>query len=252
MAAQKTAIDDVDSKKQLVTDLLVGIFFAGLGGAVGGAIAGGLKCAVEEAFVKAAASGAILDATKDVVKFTTRFVEQFGGSPGDPTSVSGDLGGSGVELARDVGQKPSTPRAMRYSARSRSWSRLVRDNPEACDNGEDLRVEGDPAAVIGADPFLKVLGSIASASKQSFAKLLWATWIDEHAYSIDEQCNEWADCRAVVEDDVEDFFGWWADLTQNIEAQAGADFGLRVRLDAARAKVQEKVEARNRENFFAG
>lgn len=250
LAAHKKAVEAVDAKKQLVEDLLVGIFFAGLGGAVGGAVGGGMKSAVEEAFGKAAASGAIIDATKDIAKFTTRSLQQLGGSPGDPTAVSGNFGGSGVELARNIGQAVNS-QGEALLAEVEKLANLVRDNPEACDSKEGIRVEGDPAAAMGSDPFLKVLGSIASANKVSFSKLLWGTWIDEHAYSIDEQCNEWGDCTAVVNDDVEDFFAWWADLTTNIEAQCGADFGLRARLDEARRKVQEKVDAQNKENFFS-
>jgi hypothetical protein len=247
LAAHKAAVAARDAKKQLASDLLVGIFFAGLGGAVGGAVAGGMKSSVEAAFGKAAASGAILDATKDIAKFTTRSLQQLGGSPGDPTSVSGSFGGSGVELARNIGQAVNS-QGEALLGEVEKLANMVRDNPEACDSKEGIRVEGDPAASMGSDPFLKVLASIASASKTSFAKLLWATWIDQHAYSIEERCDDLS-CSEFVEDDVEDFYGWWSDLVKNIEAQAGADFGLRTRLDEARRKLREQIEAREQAEF---
>lgn len=249
LAAHKAAVEAVDARKQLVADLLTGIFFAGLGGAVGGAVGGALKSSVEGAFKKAAESGAILDATKDIAKFTTRSLQQLGGSAGDPTSVSANFGANGVELARGVGQAVHA-QGDALLAEVQKLANLVRDNPEACDSKEGIRVEGDPAAAMDSDPFLAVLGTIASADKRTFAKLLWGSWIEAHAFSIDEKCDEWGDCTAVVEDDIEDFWGWWADLTKNIEAQAGSDFGLRAKIDAARKQVQEKVDAKNRENFY--
>ena len=245
LAAHRKTLKEIRDAEQLADEIVLGLFFAGLGGAVGGAVGNVVKTKIGEQLAKKTAGAAIIDATKDVGKFTTRMINDLGGSAGDPGAGLPEFGGSGVELARKLG-KVINAEGRKLLAEVDKLEKLVQDNSGQCKEGA-LRVEGDPTEALDNDPFLKVLGGIVSADRKAFAKLLWGQWITEHAYSVKIVCSK-AGCSARVEDNVEDGWAWWNDLTDRIVEQSGDDFGLRERLRTARATVARQA-ARNRFNL---
>lgn len=253
LAEYKAAIDQVDSAKQLVADFLIGVFFAGLGGAAGGAVGARVTSALAGPLFKeitsAATKGAIVDATKDVAKFTTRFIQEFRGSPGDPAAGISGVGGSGVELTRNL-MRALNKQGEALLQEVRRLNQLVMENEKTCAVGPIARVEGTPAQAIENDPLLQALGQIATATKKTFAQLLWGAWIETFAYSTKQEClpddlpSQRVCYETVDSSNVDGFFAWWGDLVANIRAQAGDDFGLNERLATARRQVQEQINAR--------
>jgi hypothetical protein len=198
-----------------------------------------VKNNIAKEFEKLAASGAVIDATKDIAKFTVKMTSNFGGKAGDPTAGLSNVGGSGVELARKVGNAVNKQGEALLKEVDNLYA-LVQSHSDQCKE-EPVRVAGDPSASLGSDPFLQVLGSIAEASKKTFAQLLWGQWITNYAYTTTQVCID-DNCRPKMEDNVEGFFAWWGDLTKNIEEQAGDDFGLQARLKTARDEWEKKKD----------
>lgn len=245
LAEHKIALGKVAGARQLADDLLWGVFFAALGGAAGGAagsiVKAGLTSAISKAFTDEAAGGAVIDATKDVAKFTTRYIDKFRGKAGDPTAIVAKVGGNGVELARSFGIAVEE-QAAALDQEVVKLIGLVKEN-EACDDGLTVRVEGDPVKALETDPFLKALEGINDVTQQAFARGLWAVWIDNWAYTLEQECDELV-CGPAVGDNVGDFFAWWGGLLANIEDQTGGEaFELDKKLAAARARVEKEVEA---------
>jgi hypothetical protein len=251
LGKHKAAIAKVDAKKQLAADVAAGVFFAALGGFVGGAVGSAVKGPIEKAFQSKAAAGGIIDATKDVAKYLTKTTEKLRGKISDPTAISAKIGGNGTELARGIGAAVNEQGAKLLET-VEQWYTILLESDKTSPMDDTVRVNleaGDPYDSVVNDAFLKIIAAI-SGTEADFSRALWARWIADHAYVIDEQCNEWGDCKAVVRDDVESFFAWWGDLTKSIQDQTGDDFGLRARLAAAKKSVEEKAEAQNNENFF--
>ena len=252
LAKHKAAVKKVDDKKQLAADIAAGVFFAALGGFAGGAVGGVVKGPIEAAFKSKAAAGGIVDATKDVAKYLTRTTEKLRGPKvGDPTSISAKVGGNGTELARGIGAAVNEQGAKLLET-VEQWYNILLESDKASPSDDTIRVDleaGDPYDSVVNDAFLKILAGI-SGTEADFSRALWAQWIDDYAYTIDQQCTEWGDCKSVVSADIEGFFAWWGDLTNSIQEQTGQDFGLRARLDAAKKNVKAKADAENDKNFF--
>jgi len=229
--AHTKVLKKVAAGKQLAADVVIGIFFAGLGGAVGGAAGAAVKSSMSKAFADLAAGGAVIDATKDVAKWMTRTYDKFHGKGGDPTAGLPAIGGNGVELARSLA-KAVNAQGIALKMEVVKMARFVKENEAQCKAG-DVRVDEDPSAVLQSDPFLKVLGTIVDADQKSFATLLWGQWVNDYGYTIEDG----ADDSVHLVNNTEGFWAWWYDLTNSIEEQAGKDFGLKARLKAARAKT---------------
>ena len=237
--------DSIDAKKKLVADVLAGVFFAALGGGVGAAIGGPLAKKFGEM-----GKDILVDATKKVVDYTGTLATALGGDKTNPLGSISSVGGNGVELARQVGQKINE-QGIILKQEVQRLADLVADNSDKCIDDGTLRVAGDPRDAMKSDPFLAVLGGISNANKQSFAKSLWAEWIQRHAYTVkmvrtcygdkfDKICKE----DAYVDDsDIEGFFAWWGDLKDHIVKQAGEDFGLEKRLQELRAEAEARAAA---------
>jgi len=246
--AQKKALDAVHAAKQLAVDIAMGVFFAGLGGAVGAGGAALAKSAVGEA-LKGTTKDAVADAAKDVSKWTARTFEKFGGGKldKDPTEGLPAIGGSGTALARSIGFAVNEL-GIGLKENAQKLFAFVTANEKKCES-LSVRVEEPNFAVFDSDPFLTALGTIGKIPKDQFqkvfAQMLWAKWIETEAYSVGRICSEY-DCAKYTVDNFDDFFGRWAKLRKNVEQQTGQDFGLQAKLDAARAEVQKKVDEANK------
>ena len=245
LTEHKAAIAKVTAGKQLAVDIAAGVFFAALGGFAGGAVAVKVSGTVQKAFESKAVQGGVIDATKDTAKYLVRTAEKAKGKVDDPTAILTKVGGNGTELARSMGAAVNEQGAKLLGV-IEHWVDVLIESDKANPSGGTVRVnleEGNPYNSIVNDPFLAILDGICG-TQADFARALWATWIQNHAYELDMACNK-AGCRQVVGDNAEGFFAWWGDLTKSIQAQTGDDFGLRAKLDTARKVVQQEADERN-------
>lgn len=158
--------DALNRKKSYAREFLIGLFFAGLGGAAGGAVG-----ALFEKSLKVG-KNALIDATKDVAKFVTRSLRDAGSDAKDPLQGLNPLTGDGVDLALSVGQRLDEEAAA-LKTHVTELGRLI----VAAANKKSgyIRIEGDPEALVKNDPFLKILGSI-EADVQTYSILVWTAW----------------------------------------------------------------------------
>jgi hypothetical protein len=225
LAAHRATLKSVSDAQRLATDILVGLFFAGLGGAAGGAVGIAVGKRLGEQLNRTTKGGALIDASKDVTKFAARAAHQYGMLLPDPLAGVSPLGGSGVELARSVGKRLKEEGAA-LLLELEKLDDLVRDTNCKTD---DIVMEGDPTMSLASDPFLKLLGDI-NADQQTFAKVIWGEWLNQFAYTQmisgtvhDREGNIMEPYDVLV-----------PRVAPDIEQQAGKDFGLEKRLKELR------------------
>ena len=212
--AAEAAFKEYADRQKLTNEILLGILFAGLGGAAGG-FAGGLvkQTAGQKLFgkmtnavLKEAAIGAITDAPKDIVKYTVRLGRKLGegGSsgaptPDDATPESGGGGGGGVPGSVDplnwyaTVQKAKSVEESRIATTIQLWKTKTID---AITRGSTETVDFDPINAVTEITKMEGmnvtdLGTPPSAAE--YEKNMWEAWVQKYAFTLKEKvgCGQW-------------------------------------------------------------
>lgn len=204
--AAEAAFKEYADRQKLGREILLGILFAGLGGAAGG-FAGGLVkftadqktfAALARSALREAAVGAVTDAPKDVVKFTVRLgrkLAEGGGSPAvsrpdDATPDAGGGGGGSVPGSVDplnwyaTVQKAKSVEESKIATTLQLWKTKTID---AVARGATESVDFDPINAITDitkvnDMNVTQLGTPPSAA--AYEKNMWEAWIEQYAYTL--------------------------------------------------------------------
>jgi hypothetical protein len=213
--AAKAAMDEYAERQKLTREILLGILFAGLGGAAGGAIGPLVKTSVEQQMLAAtvksalgqAAVGAVTDAAKDAVKYTVRLgtkVHGSGGSgptPNDATPETKGGGGTSKGVPGSVDplnwyatiQKAKSDEEATIAATLGVWKTTVIDKIA---RGSMETEDFDPVNAMNDitklnDMNVTELGAPPSA--EAYEKNMWEAWIEKYAFTLKEKvgCGQW-------------------------------------------------------------
>ncbi len=177
--------------EELVGDLLMGAFFAGLGGFAGGAVGNIIKNRLGKAVADTAVGGGLTDAGKDTVKFATRALQKLGKSvdatdtgSGSAKATSTNHSGGGnssdpIQWARSISSKLHGEAATVHN----KLSDVLASARDADQDTEFDNIEGDPIESIKNDEVLTALKGV-STQEGDYAKAIWKTWLENYAYEF--------------------------------------------------------------------
>lgn len=197
--------------KRQMKELMLGVLFAGLGGAAGGLVGGALKGPLENFFTKqnTAMIGLVTDLAKDPVKYTTRWglakVTKTTNNQNSDTPPSG-LDGKVFTSIADI-QGIDDPITFLSNARkeiARANLSVRAFEARARQEIRKMYKRYGPAYFIGRDVILKkqldtLKKSLASPfsnptyratlmskirTKDQFVEKFWKTWIERYAYEV--------------------------------------------------------------------
>ena len=207
--AAEAAFKEYAERQRLTKEILLGILFAGLGGAAGGYVGGLVKATagqkhfgkIANAALKEAAIGAITDAPKDIAKYTVRLGRKLGEggggtapSPDDATPDSGGGGGkSGVAGSVEplnwyaTVQKAKSVEESKIATTLQLWQTktidaIARGSTETVDFDpvnaitEITKLEGETVTELGTPP-----------SPAEYEKNMWEAWIEKYAYTLEQK-----------------------------------------------------------------
>jgi hypothetical protein len=233
--AADAALKQYAERQRLTREILLGILFAGLGGAAGGAVGGYVKALsssqkwfgqVASAATREALLGAVTDAPKDMVKYGVRLGRLLGGggaggrrapTPDDATpdahqgkQQGGQQGGGGpAQASLDVDplnwyasiQKAKSQEEAKVATNLQLWKTSTIDAMAA---GSTATIDFDPVNAVTESTKLggktvTELGNPPSAAE--YEKTMWEAWIEKYAYTLELNvgCGQWG---SHVEDNV--------------------------------------------------
>lgn len=213
--AAAAAFKEYADRVQLTKDLLLGILFAGVGGAAGGYVGGLVKFKAEQKWfadiaksaIGQASIGAVTDAPKDMVKYLARMPTKLGkggGSkapaPDDATPDHASGGASkGVPGAIDPldwygsVQKAASIEEAKVATQLQLMKTAAID---AIAQGSTETVDFDPVNMMTEVTAMNgktvvQLGEPPSAD--AYEKNMWEAWIEKYAYTLEHRtgCNQW-------------------------------------------------------------
>lgn len=194
-------LQEVAERDKLTNDILMGVLFAGIGGAAGGALAGGLKnliadktSAIVGKTLQNAVAGALSDAPKDIAKYTARLGKLATGSgkaphPDDATPM---LDGPGAGAGGGVSLDPLDWYAVVSSARATEsagmlekisgWQTKV---TQLIAQGATETIDWDPVNAV--TDVTKIAGRTLDAlgppiAKSTYQKSMWEAWLLAYGY----------------------------------------------------------------------
>ena len=263
--AAEAAFKEYAERQKLTKEILLGILFAGLGGAAGGAAGGLVKfSATQKAFagkltkVQEMGLGALTDAPKDIAKYTVRLGRKLGegGGNGGPTpddatpDAHGGGGKSGVAGSEDplnwhaLAQKAKSLEEAKIAATLEQWKTTTID---AITRGSDATIDFDPINEITAITKLdgKGIGDLGEPpSAAEYEKNMWEAWIEKYAYTLQERVG----CGQMgyrVEDNVGKELEAEMERVAKVLAEKGIESSwLNEALTEARRRADEKAAGR--------
>jgi len=239
--AHKKALEARERRQQVADDILMGVFFAALGGAAGGAMQQLIRGESKELIVIAGAT-----AGGDVTKYIVRLgAGKSGGSgaghgtetPGvDPTAGKGSATGG-------VGFEPDVWLAGREAAFAAEGSKakqacvdLKLALSEAWAAGKTALMDQDPVDIIA--PYAEELKTpLPVKSPQEYAAGLWRNWLTQYYFVIDPQSR--AGGYAMHERSG----GGGDKLLEDVKAQCGSDAVVNEVQKAQQAKADKMQRA---------
>jgi len=266
--AAEAAFKEYAERQKLSTDILLGILFAGVGGAAGGAVGGLVKFTADQktfasmarSALREAAIGAVTDAPKDIAKYTVRLGRLAGGgggkapSPNDATPDAGGAGGSSKTVLGTVDpldwyatvQKAKSLEESKIATTLQLWKTRTID---AIARGSTETVDYDPINAITDITKLdgrNVVDLGAPPSAAAYEKNMWEAWIEKYAFTLQQKvgCYQWG---YRVEDNVGKELRAEMDRVAKVLADKGIDPGwLTVALADARRRADEQAERSQR------
>jgi hypothetical protein len=200
---QSAALERQAGANRLVGELLLGVLFAGLGGAAGGAVANlGRVAKAAEVLKKsnAVAAGAFTDTAKDLAKFVVRIPTQLGGGgsvgtagagPSTDPAAAGVAQGEGSAAAVDPLNWMATLDAKISGERAAIGALLLAANLKAdgiAVTQPTFAFDFDPvevvenAATIDGKP-IDALGEVPTPLE--YERACWEVWLANYAYKLD-------------------------------------------------------------------
>ena len=191
------SLSDAAALNRLAGELLMGAFFAGIGGAAGGAVGNAIKLklgasfgkdaagkAAGKAFADSATGGAVTDAGKDLTKFAVKSLEKLTktapgaaakpaqGGPADSAAGGGadGVGQDPVRWARGLATQLDGE-----AAHVLGQLKTVINKCADAEATEEFASEIDPVAVIDESMFVKTMATV-SILERDYAVGLWETW----------------------------------------------------------------------------
>ena len=205
--AAETAFKEYADRQKLTNDILLGILFAGLGGAAGGAVGGLVKFSATQKLagkkiasaLQEAGVGALTDAAKDIVKYTVRLKAKLGGgkaaapSPDDATPDAGKQSTGKTSVAGSVDplnwyasvQKAKSQEEAKIATVIENWKT---DTIDAINRGSNETVDFDPINAV--TEITKLDGDTVDVlseppSPAEYEKNMWEAWIENYAYTVE-------------------------------------------------------------------
>jgi hypothetical protein len=189
--AHKQALQNHERREQMIADIILNVFLAGVAGAAGGAVSQWLKGTSRELSV-AAGSTAVGDITKYVVRLGISTAAagsgpaHGAGSPSpadDPTSGGGSASG-GVGFDPDL-WLASRDAAINGEAASlaTATANLKTALSEAWAAGRTERMDQDPLDIL--QPYVDAMSApLPVRAQQQYAHDLWQHWLVQFAYRV--------------------------------------------------------------------
>lgn len=212
--AAADAFKEYAERQKLTQDILLGILFAGVGGAAGGFVGGLVKFSTEQKLfadiakraIGQAAIGAVTDASKDLVKYTVRLGRNLSqgssshaprpddATPDQPSGTSKDVPGSIDPLNWYATiQKNKAAEEAKVATTIANWKSQTID---AIARGSISTVDYDPINAVTestklGDKDVLALGSPPSADE--YEKNMWEAWIEKYAFTLTQKigCGQW-------------------------------------------------------------
>jgi hypothetical protein len=201
---QSAALERQAGANRLLGELLLGVLFAGVGGAVGGAVANMSRVAKAAEVLKksnAVAAGAFTDTAKDMAKYVARIPTQLGGGGGsqgtagagpstDP-AAAGVAQGEGAAAAVDPLNWMATLDAKISGERATIGALLLGANLKAdaiAVTQPDYAFDFDPVEVVETSATIDgksidALGEVPTSLE--YERACWEVWLANYAYKID-------------------------------------------------------------------
>lgn len=221
--AAAAAFKEYADRVQLGKDLLLGILFAGIGGAAGGFVGGLVKFKAEQKWfasiakkaIGQAAIGTVTDAPKDMTKYLFRIPTKLGKGGGSKAPTADDATpdqgpgatSKGVQGAIDPldwygsVQKAASIEEAKVATQLQLWKTAAID---AIAQGSTTAIDFDPVNAITEVTAMdgkNVLQLGNPPSADLYEKNMWEAWIEQYAYTLKLRlgCNQWG---SEVEDNV--------------------------------------------------
>ena len=201
-----TAFEDAQTKhnvvlhkagqaQKLVGELLMGAFFAGLGGLAGGAAGNIIKSKLSKLgpLLGDTAGGALTDGGKDVVKFAIKALQNLGGDGNQSPTPTGSGGPAGSAQGGNMDGVGADPTRWARGISSKLHDEVatineklgnVQDKARNADRDAEFDdFDGDPVEAIDNDESITALEGV-STKEGDYAKGLWQMWLENYAYEF--------------------------------------------------------------------
>jgi Domain of unknown function (DUF4157) len=205
-ADHEAALEAQGQRDRLTNELILGVVFAGVGGAAGGATAALAGPMIKAIITNATAQAAVTDAAKDLAKYLARLPPQLapsGGGAGSKTPASpppatptapqakqggGASGPAGVD-PRQMGATAARALSEEKVAAHVALQAMFARARIAKDTGEPFLLDFDPLRVLEESctvngTKLSMLGTLAIPSALEYERAFWECWLSQYAHKV--------------------------------------------------------------------